>query len=71
MGDVAVNTTSASGVEQMEKTAKHLEQRYIELLEEKIARLETEIKLHKDEPSVSIILPSRLPHFYSCCGVAI
>jgi hypothetical protein len=71
MGDVAVNTT------QMAKTAKNLEQRYIELLEEKIARLEAEIKLHTDEQknvsetSVSIILPSRLPHFYSRCGVAI
>jgi chaperonin GroEL (HSP60 family) len=65
--------TSPNGMEQMAKMAKTLEQRYIELLEEKIARLEREIKLNKDEEkavsetSVSIILLSSLPHFYSWC----
>jgi hypothetical protein len=49
-------------MERMPKTAKRLEQRYIELLEAKITSLETEIKLYRDEEkattkhSVSIIL---------------
>jgi hypothetical protein len=69
-GDPANINASANESKPMTKTAKHLEQRYIELLEEKIALLESELKSYKDgKKAVSgdetLVSPITFPIYFS------
>jgi hypothetical protein len=75
MADIVINgnpaniDASSNEAKPMDKTAKRIEQRYIELLEEKIALLESELKSYKDGKKVpsgdeTLVSPITFPNFF-------
>ena len=77
MEDNTINGSSTDGAaidgaESVTRPTKSLEQRCIELMEEKIARLEAEISSFKEEnkraskSQVSTVLPNHSSLYYSC-----